>query len=631
MFDAVRKNQRISQIILAIIIVPFAFFGLDAYFTDTPGAAEVAKVGGVPISMMEFDQAIREQQDRVRQSSGSPVDQAVFESEGFRRSVLDNLINQRLLSLHAADGRFTVTAQQMQQVIGTLPSFQENGQFSLARYESLLRAQGMSPAMFESRLAQDLKVQQIAQAIGDAAIVGKASARRFLEAQLEEREVRYMVLPAKGLEPQIDDAAVKAHYDANVARYERPARMKAEYVVFDQGALAQSATVDEAAARAFYDANLERFGKGEERRARHVLLQLAADATPEQVTAAQDKAKGLLDRLRADPAQFEALARSESQDPGSAANGGDLGFFGRGMMVQAFEDAAFALKPGEISDIVRSDFGLHIIRLEEIKAAEPARFEDVRAEIVAELGKQQAARDFAAKVEQFANTIYEQADSLKPVAEALGLEIKTSDWISREAGDLGGLRSDRLVNALFSDDVLKNAHNTEAIEVERGKLVAARMAEYEPAQRLPLEAVKEEIRGQLKAEAVARMLREQGEALLAKLNAGEESGKAWSDAAFVGRADQAHPAAALQAIFTASAAKLPIHVGAADASGDYRIYRIVSVKRPELGADDARVEAVMREYQRLVGQREFAAFLEALRVRYPVEIRAAALRVEARQ
>lgn len=631
MFDAVRKNQRISQIILAIIIVPFAFFGLDAYFTDTPGAAEVAKVGGAPITMFEFDQAIREQQDRVRQASGSPVDQAVFESEGFRRSVLENLINQRLLSMHAADGRLTVTAQQMQQVIGTLPSFQDNGQFSLARYESLLRAQGMSPAMFENRLAQDLKVQQVAQAIGDAAIVGQASAKRFLEAQLEEREVRHIVLSASAVDAQIDDAAVKAHYDANAARFERPARMKAEYVVFDQDALLQSAGVDEAAVRAFYDANLERFGKGEERRARHILLQLAADATPEQAAAAQDKAKSLLEQLRADPAKFEALARSESQDPGSAANGGDLGFFGRGMMVQAFEDAAFALQTGEISDVVRSDFGLHIIRLEEIKASEPTPFEAVRADILAELGRQQAARDFAAKAELFANTVYEQADSLAPVAEALGLEVKTSDWISRETGDLGGLRNDRLVSALFSDDVLKNAHNTEAIEVERGKLVAARMKEYEPAQRMPLDAVKEEIRARLKVEAAARAMREQGEALLAKLNAGEESGQPWSEAALVGRADQAHPATALQAIFTASTAKLPVHVGAADPSGDYRIYRILSVKRPELGADDPRVEAVMREYQRLVGQREFAAFLEALRVRYPVEIRAAALRVEARQ
>lgn len=631
MFDAVRKNQRISQVILAIIIVPFAFFGLDAYFTDTPGAAEVAKVGGTPITMFEFDQAIREQQDRVRQASGSPVDQAVFESEGFRRSVLENLINQRLLSMHAADGRFTVTAQQLQQVIGTLPSFQDNGQFSLARYESLLRAQGMSPAMFENRLAQDLKVQQVAQAIGDAAIVGKASAKRFLEAQLEEREVRYIVLPASSFDPQIDDAAIKAHYDANPARFERPARMKAEYVVFDQNALLQSAAVDEAALRAFYDANLERFGKVEERRARHILLQLTADATAEQVAAAQEKAKGILEQVRADPTRFEALARSESQDPGSAGNGGDLGFFARGMMVQAFEDATFALQPGEVSDVVRSDFGLHIIRLEEIKTGEPSPFEEVRTEIAAELGKQQAARDFAAKAELFANTVYEQADSLVPVAEALGLEVKTSDWISREAGDLGGLRNDRLVNALFSEDVLKNAHNTEAIEIERGKLVAARMVEFEPAQRLPLDTVKEEIRAQLRSEAAGRAAREQGEALLARLGAGEEPEQSWSEAAFIGRVDAAHSAAALQAIFTAPTSTLPVHVGATDAGGDFRVYRILSVKRPELAADDPRVEAVMREYQRLAGQQEFGAFLEALRARYPVEIRAAALRVEARQ
>ena len=184
MFEAVRNNKRFAQIILAILIIPFAFFGMDAYFSDGPGSTEVATVGGSRISAFEFDEALRDQQDRLRQSMGNQVDRALLDSPELRRAVLDNLINQRVLALHAAENRFVVTQAQLQEAIAEVPAFQDNGQFSMQRYEALLSAQGMTPSSFEARLSQDIRIQQIALAVGDAAFAASESPRRFLAAQL---------------------------------------------------------------------------------------------------------------------------------------------------------------------------------------------------------------------------------------------------------------------------------------------------------------------------------------------------------------------------------------------------------------------------------------------------------------
>jgi len=214
MFEAVRNNKRIAQIILAILIIPFAFFGMDAYFSESATGNEVAQVGGTGISAYDFDQALREQQDRLRTSAGGQVDRALLESAELRRAVLDNLINQRVLALYAAENRLMVTPEQLQATIAGVPAFQEDGRFSLQRYENLVRAQGMTPATFEARLAQDVRVQQIVAAVGDAGFVPEVSARRFLDAQLEERRIRELRFAADrlGADATVSDEQIAAYY-----------------------------------------------------------------------------------------------------------------------------------------------------------------------------------------------------------------------------------------------------------------------------------------------------------------------------------------------------------------------------------------------------------------------------------
>lgn len=622
MFEAVRNNKRVAQVILAILIVPFAFFGMDAYFSDSSGGSEVASVGGSTISAVELDQALREQQDRLR-AAGGELDRALLESEALRRAVLDNLINQRALALYAADNRLVVTPQQLQETIAGLPAFQEDGRFSLQRYEALLRAQGMSPAMFESRLAQDVRVQQIALSVGDAGFAPKASARRFLAAQLEERTIRELRFPVSRLaaEVRLTDEQIAAYYEGNPARFERPARLKAEYVVFDRAAVESQVTVGEGEIRAFYEGNPDRFGVAEERQARHILLPLEAAAAEAEVEKVMAEAKALAEELRTQPARFAEVAKAKSADPGSAQRGGDLGFFARGVMVGAFEEAAFAQPKGEIGEPVRSEFGVHIIQVTDIKPASVQPFEAVRDEIAAELRAQAAGRRFAELAEQFANTVYEQPDSLAPVAEALKLQVHGTDWISREGGSVGEHASDALLAALFADDAVKGGRNTEAVEVAPSTLVAARVKAFEAAQRLPLAEVKDRIADELRREAGGRQAAEQGAAALAALNKGEQVAGQWAAERKLQRGAPGLPAPAMQAVFSAGSDKLPAHVGVALADGDYVVYRIDAVVRPEIADDDPRIAAVAAQYGQVLAERDFSAFLAELRQRYKVEVK----------
>ena len=629
MFEAVRNNKRIAQIILAILIIPFAFFGMDAYFSESATGNEVAQVGGTGISAYDFDQALREQQDRLRTSAGGQVDRALLESAELRRAVLDNLINQRVLALYAAENRLMVTPEQLQATIAGVPAFQEDGRFSLQRYENLVRAQGMTPATFEARLAQDVRVQQIVAAVGDAGFVPEVLARRFLDAQLEERRIRELRFAADrlGADATVSDEQIAAYYEANPARFERPARLQAEYLVFDRASIEQKVAVSDDAVRAFYDGNQQRFGVAEERQARHILLTLADTAEQGEVDKVMAEAKVIVDTLRQDPGKFADIAREKSQDPGSASRGGDLGFFGRGMMVGAFEDAVFALDKGRISDPVRSEFGVHIIEVTDIKPSSIKPLDAVRDEIVAELRGQEAGRRFAELAEQFANTVYEQPDSLAPAAEAIGLEVRTSDWISRESAP-EPFNNERLLNAVFGDEAVQKARNTEAIEIGNGTLVSARVKTFEAAKRLPLDEVRSRIADELRREQGRKKALEQGEATLAALGKGESPTATWGEQRTLQRSAPGLPAAAMQAVFSAPAEPLPAHVGVQTPEGDYLIYRIESVQRPQIAAEDPRIAAVASQYAQLLAGRDFGAFITDLRQRYEVNINASALQVQ---
>ena len=538
MFDAIRSNRRIVQGILGLIVVTFAFFGVESYLGSIGNDSSLATVGDTKIGPAEFENALRRQQDQIRAQFGGDIDIAQLNTPEIRRAVLDGLVNQRLLALYATDSRLAVSPEQLRQVIGSIDEFKQDGQFSQSRYEQVLRAQNLSVPQFEAQLRRDVAFQQLTTAVGNSAIAARKSAHRLLALQLEERTVATARVSAEELagEVTVSDDEVQTYYQANRDRFRLPARVKADYLVLDREKFIESIKVDDAQIEAWYQAHQDRYRREEERSARHILIELGADAPADEVAEATARAEKILAEVRANGGEkFAEVAARESEDPGSASNGGDLGFFTRDAMVAPFSEAVFALEEGGISDIVRSDFGLHVIQLTGIRPEQVRPLDEVRDTIQTELRQDQAAREFAHAAETFSNVVYEQPDSLGPAAEQFGLTLKSSDWVSRDGAGQPPFDNARLMAALFKSDSLERKLNTEAVDVGNGQLVSARVTTYEPERTEAVEEVREEIVGELKLEAASKAAEKRGRELLAKLRAGEAVEVDFGEAAKVTR------------------------------------------------------------------------------------------------
>ena len=628
MLDIVRNNKKITQVFLALITLPFAFWGVDSYVRNADVGAEVATVGAGKVSTSDLQSALREQQDRMRAQLGGKVDPALFETPQMRRAVLDSLVTQRLLAEQAQNARLVVGNEQLAQFIAGVPSLQENGKFSKERYEAVVAAQGMSKEMFEARLRQDMAMQQLMLPVSDAGISSQVAAGRWLVTQLEQREIAQALLLPEAYVGQVKLAAdaVQKHYDANRKQFELPEQVRAEFLVLSRDALMAQAVVGDEEIKAYYQAHADRYRIGEARRASHILISAAKNAAEPEVKAARSKADELLAKIRAAPGDFAKLAQQNSQDPISAAKGGDLDWFGRGAMVKAFEDAAFALKEGQISDVVRSDFGFHILRLTGVRPEQVKPIAEAKPEIVAEIRRETGTKKYSEAAEAFGNMVYEQSDSLKPAAEKWKLELRQTQWLAKGGKVPPPFDNKKLAAALFGDDALKNKRNTEAVEVTPGTLVSARVVEHKAAALQALEVAKGEIEKRLIHEEAAKLAIKDGEAKLALLAKGEAVNLAWSPARNVSRTEaQGVPPEALRAVFKADPAKLPVHAGVAFSGSGYALYRISSVRAGEVGKDDPRSRALGQQYARFVAEEEFAAWMATLKEKYPVTINKAAL------
>lgn len=619
MFEFVRKRRVVVKIVLALLIVPFALFGLDAYQRNFSGADDLATVAGTAISRQEFSRALQNQQDQMRQALGRNFDPAMFDTPEARKMLLDNLIAQRLLATYVAKGGLGVTDADLQKAILGIDAFQENGKFSLARYEQLVRAQGMTTQVFEASLRQDLAMQRLGNALGESAIASRALARQNVALTAAEREIaESVVAPAQFIaQARVGSDAVEAYYKGNPKEFEIPEQVRAEYVVLNQEMMAAQEQVSEAEVRKFYDDN---FG-----------------ARAKERDAAKAKAEALLADLRKSPDRFAEIAKANSQDDGSAAQGGDLGFFGRGMMVKAFEEAVYRLKPKELSGLVESEFGFHIIQLTEVKpgAKEERRashiliksptgvkdFATARAEIERDLRRSRAGSKFAKIAEDFTNLADQDQDSLTPFVERFKLtKQQTTGWISRQGGPQAGLlASPKMLEALFKPELTSGKRATEAIEAAPSVLVVARVIEHRPVTVQPLDQVRADLTKELTQREAAKLARKAGEERLAELQKGANAEVRFGAAKSVSRdAPAGLVPSAVQAIFRADAAKLPAYVGVDLGPAGYGIYRITKATQGTL--DDKRIAAAGVTQSRFDGREQSEAFVQGLRARSEVVV-----------
>lgn len=626
MFESIRNHKKYLMGFLMILIIPsFVLFGIEGYTRFNEQDEPVASVDGHEITKAEWDQA-HQTEVRNRQQQMPGVDVRLFDTEQARYATLERLVNERLLAL-AADKLHLYTSDQKlarelqrNEFIASLRK--PDGTLDVEAYRELLGRQGMSPEMFEAQVRADLSRQQVIGGLAGTAFSPQAVADQALNAFFERRQVRVRQFAAKDFvsKVQLSDADIESFYAANGALFQAPEQVDVEYLVLDAGELAREVSLNEADLRQYYQENAARLAGPEERRASHILLTFPADASQAQKDEVRQKAQALLERVRQNPASFAELARTESQDPGSAAQGGDLDFFARGAMVKPFEDAAFALEKGAISDLVESEFGYHIIQLTDIRAPKTKSFEELRASLEADLKKQQAQKLFSERAEAFSNMVYEQADSLKPAADEFKLEVRTVKGLTRQGGPQAGLlANERVLEAVFAADSLDSKRNTEAIELGNNRLLSARVTAYQPARTLPLAEVREQVRQRLTAQRSAELAREEG---ARQLQAMQQAGDDKSMGALLTLSrdkDAEVPVAVLERALSVDPKQLPVWTGVELGDQGYAVLKVEKVLEREARDPQALANEV-RQYNQWWASAEALAYQEWLKKRFKVKM-----------
>ncbi len=625
MFQFVERHKRALQLVLALLIVPpFAFFGVDSYFREGGSTAPVGSVNGQSIGQQEFNIALRERQEALQQMSGGKIDAALLDNPEMRFGVAESLVNQQLLLQHASRNRLVVTDQHLQTLLGQAPTFQQDGKFSQALYDQFLASRGKSAPLFESDLRRDLVLRQVNDPYSESNFLPRTVVQQLARLMETQREASMYTLQPSNFESQatVDGDAAKKYYDSHQDEFRTPEQVRVEYVTHSIDALLPATEVDPEEVKKSFDDQAKRVQVQEARQASHILIAVDAKASAEDKQKAKAKADDLLKQVKAKPANFADVAKANSQDPGSAAKGGDLGSFKRADMVKPFSDAAFAMKVGEISGVVQSDFGYHIIKLNGITETKPPSFEALRPQIETELKRQRAGKKFSEMAEQFNNMVFEQSDSLKPAADFTKSAVMQSNFFGRNAvASDPRLNHPKLLQAVFSDDVLKNKRNTEAVEVSPGTMVAARLLEHKPSVVRPFDQVQTEIISKLMRNRAVQLTAQEGRAALEKLRQGKAEEIKWSAPQLVSFSSQTKDLSddVRKQILRADVSILPAYTGVETPQG-YTLIRIArTVEAEKIDAEKEKNIAVA--LQQAQGQEQSAAFLASLKQKADVKIR----------
>jgi peptidyl-prolyl cis-trans isomerase D len=491
-----RAQGWLAWVIVGLLIIPFALWGINEYFGNG-GQLVVASVNDTEISQREFQQAFYEQRDRMRQMLGKQYDSRIFDPQ-IKKRVIRELVDQELLIQNAGDVGYRISEAAVAATIRNIDAFREEGVFSTDLYEQQLQAQGQSPTAFEQRVRRMMLTGQLPSGLAGTVLVTDADVDAAIRLQEQKRNMQYLILPVKKYQDEAvaDEASIKTYYEQNAARFMTTEKVRVEYVELSMASIVASMAKNEPPTeeqlREFFEATSGQYSVPEERQARHILIQVEEGADEAVVNTAREKATDLLSKIKAGES-FEKLAKENSDDPGSSGMGGDLGFFGRGIMEPDFEEAAFSLSEGDVSEPVLTSFGYHLIKVETIRAPESKKFEEVRAELIPGFQKDAAERKYYDLAEKLTNMAYETPDSLSEVADQLELELKQSPLLGRNGGP-GVFAKPRVATAVYSDDVLTQGYNSEPLEVGENHVVVLRLLEHQVATQRSLETVQEQVK-----------------------------------------------------------------------------------------------------------------------------------------
>jgi peptidyl-prolyl cis-trans isomerase D len=616
-----RVQGIVAWIIVGLLIIPFALWGINQYF-EGGGNAIVANVDGADVTLDEYRDLMARQRDRIRTMLGANATPELIESLVKPKDVLEAVVEREVLVQAANAAGYRVADGLLAEQIRTIEAFQRDGKFSRELYEQYLRSQGQSPSGFEADLRRGVLLDQLNSGVTATAVVTKKEIDDHIRLRDQKREIGYLIVPMARFEaatvPSEDE--IKAHYEKDKARYTQPEQISVDYVELKLADLAATVAASEDELKQYYEEHKNEFGVGEERRARHILIleDKAKDPSGEQ---ARKRAQELYDKI-AQGESFEELAKKNSEDPGSASQGGDLGFFGRGTMDKAFEDAAFALAKGGVSQPVKSSFGYHIIKLEEIRPGSQKAFADVRNEIDRLVREQKAQTLFFDQSEILANTAYEKPDSLQPVADALNLKVQSSGMFGRRGGP-GIASNPKAAAAAFADDVLNKGLNSEPVELSNGHVVVLRMKEHKPEQQRTLDEVRPQVVAAVKRELAGKKAKENGETALKRVESGEDPAAVakelnveWKAPVLAARKDAALDRSVVDQVFRLArpVAGKPVTSSVVLGNGDFAIVRLFAVTDGDPAqVDEAQRKSIAQTLADGAAEGEFGAMLEHLK------------------
>ncbi|ABO54855.1 peptidylprolyl isomerase [Burkholderia vietnamiensis] len=633
MLDFFRNHQRLMMALLLLIVLPgLGFVGIQGFRGFFDDSANVAAVNGHKITRVEFDGAFRQQIDQARQALGGQFDIKMFDTPEHRKQVLDGLIQQRVLADETQRLHLTASDNAVRDALMSDPMIaslkKPDGTIDVQRYAQLLSFQGMTPEQYQERVRYSLALQQIPASIVSSAFTPKGPAQRLSELAAQQREVQALVLKSSDFAAKVQptDAQLTAYYDAHKQSFATPETATIQYLVYSPAAAAAAASAQptDADIKKFYDDNPTHFRSEAQVRISHIFIAAASNASAADKAAAKAKAEQLLADVKAHPDQFAQIAQKSSQDAPSAAKGGDLGFITRGSTAggKAFDDAAFALKQGEVSGVVESDLGFHILKATEVKPSVVKPFADVKDQIAVDLKQQYAAKAFTDNAEGFTSTVYEKAKSLQPAADKYKLTIQTATVTPTPNPQLpptSPLNNPKFLAAVFASDSVKSRNNTQAVDVGNNTLISAHVVDYKPAAVPALDAIKDVVRQKVVAEQAAELAKKDGAAKLAELQK-SKSTDGFTPAQKVSRTQsQGLTPAALSAVYKVDSKTLPAYVGVDLGADGYAIYRVNAVI-PGTAVDPQQLAAAQQQMAQVEAQSEGEAYLAALRDRSKVKL-----------
>jgi peptidyl-prolyl cis-trans isomerase D len=603
----------VAKFLLGGIAVVFVFWGINF---QSSAATFAAKVDGEKISVETVQRAWQQRQSQLQQMMRGEIPEDLVKQQ--QKALLDEFVRNNLLTQRAKRFGYRVSDEALAKQIVEFPELQVDGKFSRDRYAMLLRQQGRSEAQFERELRDDLTVRQIQLGVVDSAFVAPYELERRYALEKQERELDYALIPAGDFTAQvaITDAQIQSWYDAHKSDYMLPEKVDLQYVELNRASSEAAVTVNDEDLKAYYEQVKDRYESPERRHAQHILIAVA-DGVGD--AAAQKQAEELAAKAKAG-ADFAQLAKENSKDAGSAQQGGDLGWAERGMSPGPFEDAEFSMAKGEIRGPVKSQFGYHVIRLEDIEAGHLRTFDEVRPELEAEYRKDRSQNGFYDASQKLADLSFSALTELDSVSKALNTPVKTVSGFTREGGgDLGAEPS--VIDAVFSENVLERGRNSPLVTIGEDRALVVRVANHVPAEPRPLAEVRAQIESQLKTQAARDAAAKKGAEAVALLQKGTD----WASVAgqlkltavgkrFVGRQDSIAPAAIVTAAFAVSPTQIsaakPYYAGVATVGGNYAVYAVSDVRSGNPSTEAAPQRTVrQRQTERQVGNEEFAAYI----------------------